>query len=82
MVIVSTKEFKSNQSKYFDMAVDSEVCIKDDKYMFHLTGNIIEPDIIFEPDDDFYNSIPFEEVKDRIERYVRNKIAKKNESIC
>ena len=65
MVIVSTKEFESNQSKYFDMAVDSEVCIKDDKYMFHLTGNIIEPDIIYEPDDDFYRSITMDEFIER-----------------
>jgi len=62
MVTVSTKEFKTNQDKYLDMAVNSEVCIKDDKYIFHLTGNLIEPDIVFEADDDFYRSITLEEL--------------------
>ena len=65
MVTVTTKEFNANSQKYFDMAVDSEVCIKDDKYMFHLTGNLIEPDIVFEADDDFYRSITMDELLER-----------------
>jgi len=82
MTIVTTQEFNSNQPKYFDMAVNSDVCIKDDKYLFQLLYQPVESDIIFAPDDDFYKSIPFEEVRDRVVGYVKNKIALKNESIC
>jgi len=32
MTVVSTKEFNTNQAKYFDMAVSGDVCIKNDKY--------------------------------------------------
>ena len=72
MTVVSSKEFNSNNQKYFDMAVNSEVCIKDDKYMFHLTGNLIEPDIIFEADDDFYKSITMDEFRKRAKIVVQN----------
>ena len=63
MTVVSTKEFISENKKYLDMAVNGEVCIKDDKYMYHLIANPIEPDIIFQPDDDFYRSISADEFR-------------------
>ena len=65
MTVVSSKEFAINQKKYLDMAVNGEVCIKDDKYMYHLIANPIEPDIIFQPDDDFYKSITIDEFIER-----------------
>ena len=39
MTVVSTQEFNTHQEKYFDMAVDGDVCIQNDKYMFHLICN-------------------------------------------
>ena len=77
MTVVSTKEFNSNNQKYFDMAVNSDVCIKDDKYIYHLIANPIEPDIIFQPDDDFYRSITGEELKKRMHVSIRNFFADK-----
>jgi len=62
MVTVTTKEFNANSQKYFSMAVNSEVCIRDDNYMFQLTGNRIEPDVILQPDDAFYRSITADEL--------------------
>ena len=36
MTVVSSKEFLSNEDKYFDMAVNEELCIKKDNNMFYL----------------------------------------------
>jgi len=68
MTVVSSKEFVSNQDKYFDMAVSGNVCIKNDKYMFHLICRPIEQDeeyIIFEPNDEFRRCITMDEVRTR-----------------
>ena len=36
MTVVSSKEFVSNDDKYFDMAVNEELCIKRGNNMFYL----------------------------------------------
>ena len=36
MTVVSSKEFISNDAKYFDMAVNEELCIKRGNNMFYL----------------------------------------------
>ena len=36
MTIISSKEFVDNQKKYFDMAINEQVCIKRGKTMFQL----------------------------------------------
>ena len=55
MTVVSSKEFSSNEDKYFDLAVDNEVFIKRGKNVFHLIcttvdGNINDED---DPDDEY-----------------------------
>jgi len=37
MTVVSTKEFNTDQEKYFDMAVNGNVCIKRGENMFYLS---------------------------------------------
>jgi len=78
MNIVSTKEFNANQEKYFDMALQGRVIIQRGQNMFVIQSIISnnEPDKIFDPDDDFYRSIPLEEVRDSIVGYIRKKHAK------
>jgi len=68
MTVVSTKEFNAHQKKYFDMAVSEDVVIQRGKNMFIIQSFIPhdEPDVIFEPDDDFYRSITAEELLDGI----------------
>jgi len=75
MTIVSTKEFNTNQEKYFDIALNDHVIIKrgDNMLIVHNYVPYDEPDIIFEPDEDFYRSIPMEEVRDKVVGYIRNK---------
>ena len=75
MTVVSTKEFNTHQEKYFDMAVNDHVIIKRGDQMF-IVQNFMpndNPDVIFEPDEDFYRSIPLEEVRDAIIGYIRKK---------
>jgi len=36
MTVVSSKEFVSNEDKYFDMAVNEELCIKRGNNVFYL----------------------------------------------
>jgi len=42
MTIVSSKEFAINQDKYFDLAVNGDVCIKNGKNVFHLIYKTID----------------------------------------
>ena len=66
MTLVSSKEFISNNGKYFDLALDEDVCIERGEYMFHIVARPVEkqypPQPILEPDDDFRNAITAEEL--------------------
>ena len=61
MTIVSTKEFD------FDMALKNDVIVQkgDNMFIVQKLAQNDEPDVICEPDDDFYNSISGEEFKKR-----------------
>ena len=78
MTIVSTKEFNTNQDKYFDMALNDHVYIKRGDCMFIVSkvNGVDETDIIFDPDEDFYNSITMEEVRDRLHKVIDRLYAK------
>jgi len=75
MTVVSTKEFNANQEKYFDMAASEDIVIQRGGNLFIIQSYIPydEPDVIFEPDEDFYRSIPLEEVRDEIVKYIYKK---------
>jgi len=79
MTVVSTKEFNTNQDKYFDLALDEEVFIKRGDNMFIVQNYVSndEPDVICEPDDDFYSSITMEEVRDSLHKTLDKLYAKK-----
>ena len=82
MTIVGSKEFATNQEKYFDLAVSEDVCIKRGESMFQLTCNPVEEinvqgRVYYEPDEDFYRSITMDElligVKEDLQEMFRNK---------
>jgi hypothetical protein len=77
MTVVSTKEFNTHQEKYFDMAENDHVIIKrgDNMLIVHNYVPDNEPDIVFKPDDDFYRSIPLEEVRDKVVNYIHQKFS-------
>ena len=72
MTVISSKEFISNQERYFDIAIDEDVYVKNGENMFmvSIANQQEEPDMIFEPDEDFYNSISMEEVRGRLHKVI------------
>ena len=79
MTVVSTKEFNTQQDKYFDMAINGNVCIKRGDNMFYLSFAPVKEQYpeqpILEPDEDLRNAIPMTEVRDRVIDYIRRKNA-------
>ena len=67
MTLVSSKEFISNDSKCFDLALDEDVCIRRGEYIFYLVSRPVEmqypPQPILEPDDDFRRAISADEFR-------------------
>jgi len=78
MTIVSSKEFVTDEDKYFDLALEEEVFVKKGDNMFVVQNYIPndEPDILCEPNDDFYRSITMEEAIIRVEAGMREIIKK------
>ena len=73
MTLISTKEFNTNQDKYFDLAQDEAVCIKRGANIFYLVCKQAEPkkEIICEPDDDFRNSITWDDFRTRTRKMMQ-----------
>ena len=67
MAVVSSKEFATNQKKYYDLAVNEDVVIRRGKNRFHLICAPVKKRYpeqpILEPDADFYNAISGNEFK-------------------
>jgi len=65
MRVISNKEFNTNRGKYFNPAVDEEVCTKRNTGVYNLMHRPIEKQYpeqeILEPDEDFYRAITMNE---------------------
>jgi len=72
MTIVSTKEFD------FDMALRNDVIVQkgDNMFIVQKLAND-EPDIICEPDDDFYRSITIDELRESAHKHIHKLFASK-----
>ena len=79
MTIVSNQEFVANQEKYFDMALSEQIYIQKGRNRFtvNLANEYDEPNMTFEPDEDFYMSISMEEVREKLHRVIDNLYASK-----
>jgi hypothetical protein len=74
MTVVSSKEFATNQKRYYDLAVNEQVAIKRGKNLFYLicstaatvSNTNIDETMYCEPDEDFYRSISIDELLERI----------------
>ncbi len=76
MQIVSSTEFATHQDKYFDMAIDHDICVKRGQNMFQITYQpIVEDPIYFEPDEDFNRSITAEQLLEGVHEDIRRKFA-------
>jgi len=61
MTVISSKEFVSNQKKYFDMAVNESVFIRRGRNKF-MVSNVNQNEEFLEPDDDFRRAISAKEL--------------------
>ena len=81
MTIVSSKDFQTNQKKYFDMAINEQIYVQQDDYMFHIicsnfdTVKVIEQKIL-KPDDNLHRGITKEEFKAGARKIVDKIFAK------
>ena len=68
MTVINSKEFISNQKRYFDLAVNEQVFIKRGKNTYHLicttVDKTVDEMVYHEPDEDFYGAISAEELLD------------------
>ena len=80
MTVITSKEFASNQKKYFDMAVNEEVCIKRGANRYQLMcqnfNNTNVYDEVLEPDDDLRRAITAEEILEGLYEYIDKMFAK------
>jgi len=82
MTVVSSKEFVTNQKKYFDLAVNEEVFIKRGKNTFHLVcttvdNTTVDETIYHEPDDDLCRAITMDELRERTYEFIDKIFANK-----
>ena len=66
MTVVSTREFNTNQKKYFDIALNDQLYIKRGSNMFVVTKANEEKKVYKEPDDDLRRAITMNEFKVRV----------------
>ena len=85
MTLVSSKEFATKPTKYYNLAQNEQVFIRRGKNLFHLTCKNGHPtneyDEILEPDEDFYNAISADEFRKRLV-VVLEKVDKTYENKC
>ena len=72
MTIVSSKEFATNQEKYFDIAENEQVYIRRGKCMY-IVARVQEH--YKEPDDDLRRAVSLEIVKERLQQHVHQLFA-------
>ena len=90
MTVVSSKEFISNEDKYFKMAMDEQVFIQkgdntfllihknDDMNTYHDASVYDE---VLEPDEDFYRAISMDELREKVHILIDNLYAQKSNSV-
>ena len=81
MTVVSSKEFVSNQTKYYNMAAIEEVFIKRGKNMFIVTRvNEQKESKYLSPDEDLRRAIPIDELRRRVKEDIHQWYKERNES--
>ena len=79
MTVVSTKEFNTHQDKYFDMAINGNVCIKRGDNMFYLSFAPVKEQYpeqpILEPDERLRNAITIDELLVGVNEGIHNYFA-------
>ena len=79
MTVISTKEFITNQEKYFDMAVNGQVFVQREDCMFIVSRANVPKWKHKKPDEKLRNAITMDEVRDRLHAHIHKLFA--NEGI-
>ena len=67
MTVVSSKEFMSDENKYFDMAMTEEIFVKRENMLFVVTRvDENRPKKRLKPDDDLRRAITMDEFRKRV----------------
>jgi hypothetical protein len=78
MQVVSSTEFATHQQKYFNLARHQKVLVQSGNYTYRIMPEpIVEEQIVFAPDEDFYNSISKEKLLEGIFEDMDKIFAKK-----
>jgi len=86
MTVINSKEFATNQNKYFDMAMNERIFVQRGDSMFHLRyanddDTTVKERVYYEPDEDFYRSITMDELRERTHEFIHKLFANnENES--
>jgi len=79
MVLVSSADFATHQQKYFNIALNEQVFVKDGQHTFIVTKapekNLLKPDA------DFYRALSAEEFREKLV-VVLDKVDKKYANQC
>jgi hypothetical protein len=79
MTVVNSKEFVTNEDKYFNLALNEQVFVKRGDYMFHIicSNTDFKEQAILEPDDDLRRAITIDDLFDKVKENTRKKYANK-----
>ena len=81
MTVVSSKEFMSNEKKYFDMAMTEEIFVKRNNTMFvFMRANENREKKRLKPDDDLRRAITMDELRKRVHEDIHQWYKERNES--
>ena len=80
MILVSSKDFATNQEKYFELALDEQVFVKRGDYVFHLLCSNIDTVNIKEqatlaPDDNLRRTITMDELRESAHEHIHQLFA-------
>ena len=79
MVLVNSAEFAAQQQKYFNLALNQQVFIKDGQHTFVFTKAPEKK--LLKPDADFYRALSAEEFREKLV-VVLDKVDKKYANQC
>ena len=77
MIVVSNKEFKTNQEKYFDMALNEQVFIQRGENVFCVTSTNVEKQACLEPDEDLHRAITIDDLREKMHKRIHYLFANK-----
>ena len=80
MTVISSKEFATNQNKYFELAMNEQVYIENGENIFHLSCTNTVKDKYLEPDKDFYRAISIDDFQSIIKEDIHQWYKERDEN--